>query len=110
MTADDEPDLSTRGGRFKAVRKALGLTGDVFAARLNDAAELIGLPRYWTGPKVTNTEKGRRDISAEDAVIVQHLDPEGRGWTWIMFGVPLRKGEDAWEALARARKRAGRSA
>lgn len=101
----DELDEATRGGRFAAIRAELGVSGIVYAERLNDAAEGMGLPRYWTGPKVTNTEKGKRDLSTEDALIVAKVDPRNRGWTWPMYGVPLKQGEDAYAVLARFAKK-----
>jgi hypothetical protein len=84
--SEREPDESTRGGRFLSIRRRLGLTGEAFAGVLNDAAEQLGFDPYWTGPKITNTEKGKRDLSIEDVAIVARVDPKKRGWFWVAFG------------------------
>lgn len=106
---DEPPDETTRKGRAKSIRRALDLTTEVMADRLNDAAEGIGLDRYWTAQKVTLVELGKRDISSDDALAYGHVDPERRGWLWVMKGLPLLKGEDAWTVLNKAAKRIKRA-
>ncbi len=106
----EEIDESTRGKRVRAIRDALGITGEGFADRLNDAAEQMGLSRYWTSPKITNTEKDKRDLSFEDAIAIAHLDPKPRGWMWVAWGFSTRSGEDAFAAFARNAKRRGKGA
>jgi hypothetical protein len=110
VDSQGEIDETTRAGRFAAIRRDLGLTGARFADLLNDAARDVGFTPYWTPPKVSQTETGKRDVSTDDAIVVAKIDPHGRGWTWPMYGVALRAGEDAYAALARKNKKRPKTA
>lgn len=91
MTTAEDEEKKMRGQRVLAIRVALGMTGEQFADALNEVAEVLGFPRYWTGPKVTNTEKGKRDVQLSDLAILEATDPEKRPWHWIAFGAELPK-------------------
>lgn len=106
---DDPPDLRTVQGRAKQIRLDVDLTTEAFAERLQEAANTIGAETVWRANKVTNVELGIRKLSVDDALAYAHLDPKTRGWTWVLRGVPLANGEDAWTVLARHAKKEKRA-
>lgn len=80
---DKKTDLE-RGTRLRLIREALGYTQFDFVEKLNQTARALGLPatyRYYT---VSRIESGA--LGFEDAAIYLALDPEGRGWDWLVWG------------------------
>lgn len=76
----------TRQERARAIREALGLRQDQFAARMNDVARQIGIEANYDAPKVSRIENDKRDIEANAASIIARLDPEKRGVDWLLHG------------------------
>lgn len=86
-----EDSDETRGDRVKAIREELKLKQELFADRLNEAAEGLGLPPIYHTSKVSKMETGNRGVSLDDAYAVAAIDPQRRGIDWITFGTRARK-------------------
>lgn len=102
-----EFDKAARGRRVVELQDEHGEEGDniAFVERLNRAARELGLPEEWNSARLAKIRNGGQNLSPEDGLVLSSIDPKGRGYTWIMYGVPVRPGEDALQALARAAKR-----
>lgn len=102
--------MEHRSQRAKEIRDSLGDRQEDFALRLTAAAKTLGLPLRYAPGDISKIENEYRRISIEDATVYAYVDPKKRGWTWVPYGVPLTKGEDAWSVLAKAAKRGAKSA
>lgn len=76
-----------------------------FMARLNAAAVEMGIQSHWAGSRLSKVRTGTQDLSIEDMTVVARIDPKQRGWTYVSYGIPLKRGEDAWAVLERIAKR-----
>lgn len=76
----------TRGKRAKSIRDDLGDEQEPFAERFNARARTLGLDAELDQWKVSRTEKGRRPITLDDAVVFASLDPKQRGLEWFAMG------------------------
>lgn len=76
----------TRGARAKLIREKLGLDQDQMAAVLTAEAERAGIPKRYDRTAISKLEKGRRDVSLDDAVVYAAVDPERRGMAWLATG------------------------
>lgn len=80
---------TARGRRLAEIREALGLTQDAMVARLNAAAEGLGLSVRYKYYTVSRMESG--SISFEDAAVWLSIDPSRKPgqpwrWDWFVFG------------------------
>src|SRR4051812_31108881 len=106
-----ESDRISRGRRVQEIQFLCGYgEGKLadnrgFAAKLNEAARHLGLEEEWKPERLSKVRSGTQDLSVEDMTVLAYVDPERRGWTWIAYGLPVSKGEDAWVALARMAKK-----
>jgi ribosome-binding protein aMBF1 (putative translation factor) len=80
-----------RGQRVRAVRKAMGMTGDQFAARLSQLSTVLNEPAVYDKTQVAKLERGSRILTAEEAAIIASIDPEERPVAWLVFGDVSRK-------------------
>lgn len=103
-------DRVSRGRRVLEIQNLCGYEDDNigFARRLNEAAGELGLDPNWHATRLSKVRNGTQDLSIEDMAVLAYLDPQRRGWTFVSFGLPLKKGEDAWDALAKTAKAASR--
>lgn len=80
-----------RADRIAEVRKALGLTQQGMADRLNAVAAQLDLPTHYTALSVSQRETGRLRLDEEDYAVISAV-PEGEGrwsWSWLAFGREL---------------------
>lgn len=105
-------DRVSRGRRVQEIQALCGYEDDNigFAKRLNEAAGELGLHSNWHPTRLSKVRNGTQDLPIEDMAVIAYLDPKQRGWTYVSFGLPLKKGEDAWDALAKTAKGASRRA
>ena len=75
-----------RGERIKAIRKALDMTGDEFAAELTARARAYGVDAAYDRAKVSRIEGGGRKVRVEELAIILELDPQHRSLAWLVFG------------------------
>lgn len=104
-----EGDRASRSRRFLEVQAQYGEGNEVFADRLNARALELGLAAEWGPNRVSKVRGALQDLSTEDITVVASIDKDGRGYTYIAFGIPVAKGGDPWDALARTAKRAKRA-
>lgn len=73
-----------RGRRIAEVRNALGIDGEQFAERLQQGMHARGFSstRY-DKAKLSRIEKGSRDVSIDEAVVILGLDPQRRDFLWL---------------------------
>lgn len=55
-------------------------------ALVNKTAAGLGLPANFTDSKLSQSEKGRRDLSARDLAVLEVIDPQHRSWKFWAFG------------------------
>lgn len=74
------------GARVRLIREALGMTGEEFGAALTRAGKDFGVSLRYDSAKISKIERGGRELSPEEAAILTMLDPEARGFPWLIFG------------------------
>lgn len=74
------------GERVRAVREALGTTGEQFAAAMTKQARAYGLKKRYDKTRLSRIETGSGLLKAEESAIVGVLDPEQRGAIWLVLG------------------------
>lgn len=63
-----------------------------FANLLKDTAADLGIPHPSMNPnRVAKLRSGGQLLSFEDAAVLAAVDPLGRGWLWLVFGVEARE-------------------
>lgn len=73
------------GARLRAVREATGLTQVQFLARLNRAAEQLGV-RPYAQSVLSRLENGLQQATFDDVAVYAAVDPLGRGKLWLGWG------------------------
>lgn len=84
--------------RMLAIREERKDRQGDFAARLNQAAESLGVPTRYTQDMVSKMENGGRTIFIEDVAVLALVDPRRRGKLWLGWG------EERDSSLATARR------
>lgn len=79
--------LAARGERVRQVQAATGLDGKAFVVRLQQATDYLGLSTRWYEKRLSTIATGKQDLSLEDIAVLEEVDPLGRSWHWIAFGV-----------------------
>jgi|ERR1041385_5566388 transcriptional regulator with XRE-family HTH domain len=94
-------DEAERGKRMRQVRDTRGETQADFATRLNEKARLRHWPADYTFGDVSQFETNRKYLTFEVAQLIADLDPERRGFEWVVFGVVPGVDEDASRSTLR---------
>lgn len=83
--ATSEDTFGVRG-RMLAIREERKERQGDFAARMNQAAETLGVPTRYTQDMVSKMENGGRTIFIEDVAVLALVDPQSRGKLWLGWG------------------------
>jgi len=86
------------------VREALNVSGDDFAEAVEKRLRAYGVERRYDKAKISRIEGGSRDLTAEEAMVIAELDPQGRGPAWLTFGEAHE-----WSHTALGKRSAGRT-
>lgn len=102
-----ESDRVSVGRRVAEIQELCGDKDDnvSFAQRLNAAAHELGFAEAWNPNRLAKVRTGAQGIAVDDMTVVARLDPKQRGYTYVAFGIAVKKGEDAWAVLARMAKK-----
>lgn len=102
MARKAKPVPGSRGERVQFIKDAVEkrehaqLTVVQIADRLNDVAADLGLEQRWNGPRFSKMVHGQ-EPALEDAACLVQLDPEERGWDWLVFGRRTRAKKETKE-------------
>lgn len=90
--SDRADDRMTRARRVREIQKAV-LPNDEddnveFSKRLLSAAREIGIKHPAMNPnRVAKLRTGAQLLQFEDAALLAAVDPDERGWLWLVFGI-----------------------
>lgn len=79
------------GDRVRSIREEFGEKQPEFAARLTAAAKRLGADVRFDNTIVSKVELGRRELSIYEAAVVVAIDPQRRGWDWLVLGDKSRR-------------------
>lgn len=80
-------DKKARGGRAREVIAALKVLQKNAVGLLNDAAESMGFDEPWDASQLSRVLNGHSDMTVDQMTTLLALDPKGRSWSWLLFGV-----------------------